>query len=63
VNIAPTTAFGTKKAPANQQSFPVGDQVVVRGKRTGTTIAATRITAGHPKPAPTAPSSSPAPAG
>jgi len=45
VAISPTTAFGTQKAPASAQSFPVGSRVVVIGERTGTTINATRIAA------------------
>lgn len=59
VNITPTTAFGTKKTPATAQSFPVGSQVVVAGKPTGTTIDATRIAAPPNRNAKSAPSSAP----
>jgi ABC-type Fe3+-hydroxamate transport system substrate-binding protein len=64
VNISPTTTFGTKKAPATEQSFPVGNNVVVMGKRTGTTIDATRIAAARSAtPAPPNLSTSPTPTG
>ncbi|MDQ2881119.1 MAG: hypothetical protein M3Y48_07680 [Actinomycetota bacterium] len=43
INITPTTTFGTKKAPATAQSFPIGAEVVVAGEHSGTTITATRI--------------------
>lgn len=63
VSITPTTAFGTKKAPATAQSFPVGSQVVVAGKPTGTTIDATRIATPANRGAKSSPSSAPASTG
>ncbi|HEX4252667.1 MAG TPA: DUF5666 domain-containing protein [Pseudonocardia sp.] len=62
VDITPTTAFGTKKAPATQQSFQVGNHVVVVGTRSGTTIQATRV-ATPAGPTPAGPGPSPTPAG
>jgi hypothetical protein len=61
VTITPTTAFGTKKAPATAQSFPVGTQVRVVGKRAQGAITATRVLAGRAHPASTAPGAATAP--
>jgi Domain of unknown function (DUF5666) len=44
VDVATTTAFGTKKVPLTASDFAVGDHIVVAGARTGTTVTATRIT-------------------
>jgi hypothetical protein len=56
VNITPTTAFGTTKAPATAHSFPTGDTVVVMGTHTGTaTIDAVRIITAPVKTGPTNP--------
>ena len=61
VKITSTTAFGTKKASANRDSFATGDRVGVLGKRSGDTITATRIVhlplhahTAKPSPAPSA---------
>ncbi|MGH3550242.1 MAG: hypothetical protein ACRDQU_19435 [Pseudonocardiaceae bacterium] len=64
INITPTTVFGTKKAPATAQSFPIGAEVVVMGQRSGTTVNATRIAtpARHDAAQPT-PTTPPAPTG
>jgi hypothetical protein len=43
VEITPTTAFGSRAAPAAASSLAVGDEVIVVGARHGTTVTATRI--------------------
>jgi hypothetical protein len=43
VDLSSSTAFGTKAAPLTASNFAVGDQVVVSGTRTKSTITATRI--------------------
>ena len=62
VTLTPATKFGTSKAPATAQSFPVGTRIRVVGKRTDTTIAANRIVQAKAKNAtssPSTPSSAP----
>lgn len=61
VTLSSTTAFGTAKTPATRDSFTTGSRVGVLGKRTGDTVAATRIvhlplhaSTGKPSPAPSA---------
>ena len=43
VTLSSSTAFGTKKTPATRDSFTTGSRIGVLGKRTGDTVAATRI--------------------
>jgi len=45
VKLTSTTAFGTKKTPATRESFTVGENVGVLGKRSGDSVTATRIVA------------------
>lgn len=45
VTVNPQTAFGTRKAPATAQAFPVGAQIRVAGTVSGTAVTATRIVA------------------
>ena len=58
VTVNPQTAFGTRKAPATAQAFPVGTQVRVAGTVDGAAVTATRIFAADlggkqaPPPAP-----------
>ncbi|MFF3573208.1 hypothetical protein [Nocardia jiangxiensis] len=62
VTITPQTTFGSKKDPAQKSQFTVGENVVVRGKESGTTITATAIMQAKARPATTTPSVSSAPA-
>jgi Domain of unknown function (DUF5666) len=63
VTVNPQTAFGTRKAPATAQAFPVGAQVRVAGTVSGTAVTATRIVAADaakpPTPAASAPPATP----
>ncbi|HEY4007604.1 MAG TPA: hypothetical protein VGM60_20815 [Pseudonocardia sp.] len=59
VTLTPATKFGTPKAPATAQSFPVGTRVRVVGKRTDTTITANRIAQAKAKNATSPPSTPP----
>ncbi len=43
VSITPQTLFGTKKVPAAQSQFAVGQTVRITGEVTGSTITAQRI--------------------
>jgi len=43
VTITPSTTFGSKRSPATQSQFTVGDSVMIRGQVSGDTITATRI--------------------
>ena len=43
VTIGSDTRFGTAKAPAQASDFAVGDRIVATGKRSGTTVEATRV--------------------
>ncbi|MFP3464818.1 DUF5666 domain-containing protein [Leifsonia sp. SIMBA_070] len=61
VKVSSSTAFGTKKSPATQASFAVGDRIGALGFRSGDTVTATRIVhlpvhahTSRPTPAPTA---------
>ncbi|MDT7708500.1 MAG: hypothetical protein QOG20_4107 [Pseudonocardiales bacterium] len=61
VTLTPQTAFGTKIAPATQAQFPVGSQVRVAGRPSGSAITAVRIAAPvAPKPTPANTTSAPA---
>ncbi|HEY2205950.1 MAG TPA: DUF5666 domain-containing protein [Pseudonocardia sp.] len=51
VDITPTTQWGSKAAPATQQSFPVGSRVRVAGSRNGSALSAIRVSAPAAKPA------------
>lgn len=62
VTITPQTTFGSKKNPAQQSQFTVGETVVVRGKESGTTITATAIMQAKAHQGSTTPSASGAPA-
>ncbi|MBY8858182.1 hypothetical protein K7711_17000 [Nocardia sp. CA2R105] len=62
VTITPQTMFGSKKDPAQKSQFTVGENIVVRGKESGTTITATAIMQAKARPAATTPSASSAPA-
>jgi hypothetical protein len=44
VDVTAATVFGTKAAPLAASDFSVGNEVVVIGTRTGTSVQATRIT-------------------
>jgi hypothetical protein len=43
VRLGSNTAYGTKKAPATESSFSIGDRVGVVGTRSGDTVTATRV--------------------
>jgi hypothetical protein len=43
VTIGSDTRFGTAKAPAQASDFAVGDRIVATGRRSGTTVEATRV--------------------
>ncbi|WP_299573116.1 hypothetical protein [uncultured Williamsia sp.] len=43
VMVGSDTTFGTAKAPAQASDFAVGDRIVATGKRSGTTVEATRV--------------------
>jgi hypothetical protein len=43
VTLTPATAFGTRKAPATAQAFPVGAHVRVAGTVNGSVVSATRV--------------------
>ncbi|MEH3154086.1 MAG: DUF5666 domain-containing protein [Gordonia paraffinivorans] len=43
VTIGSDTRFGTAAAPAQASDFAVGDRIVATGKRSGTTVEATRV--------------------
>ena len=43
VTVGSDTKFGTTKAPAQASDFAVGDRIVATGKRSGTTVEATRV--------------------
>jgi hypothetical protein len=43
VHVTAATSFGTPKAPSSPSAFTVGEQVVVLGTRSKTTVTATRI--------------------
>jgi hypothetical protein len=64
VTVNPQTAFGTRKAPATAQEFPVGAQVRVAGTVSGSVVTATRVMAadagGKQTPATSAPPATPA---
>ena len=61
VKLTSTTAFGTKKTPAERSSFVSGDRVGVLGERSGEAITAARVVhLVHAAHTPT-PSASPAP--
>jgi hypothetical protein len=64
VTVNPQTAFGTRKAPATAQEFPVGAQVRIAGTVSGSAVTATRVVAadvgGKQAPAPSAPRATPA---
>ena len=60
VTITPQTKFGSKKNPAQQSQFTLGEMVAVRGQQSGTTITATDITEAKPRTSAT-PTTSPAP--
>jgi hypothetical protein len=61
VTLTPQTAFGTKIAPATQAQFPLGSQVRVAGRPSGSAITAVRIAAPvAPKPTPANTTSAPA---
>ncbi|WP_429421206.1 DUF5666 domain-containing protein [Nocardia sp. GAS34] len=62
VTITPQTKFGSKKNPAQQSQFTLGEMVAVRGKESGTTITATDITQAKQHSASATPSASAAPA-
>lgn len=61
VDLTPQTAFGTAKAPATAQQFPVGSNVRVSGTRNGDTVTATRIDDMRAPGRGAAPSGAPAP--
>lgn len=63
VTVTPQTRFGTHKAAATAQQFPVGTHVKVTGAVNGTTVTAERIRAGGTEqrpPVTTAPPTTPA---
>ena len=64
MTVNPQTAFGTRKAPATAQEFPVGAQVRVAGTVNGSAVTATRVVAadagGKQAPATSAPPATPA---
>lgn len=60
VTITPQTKFGSKKNPAQQSQFTLGEMVAVRGKESGTTITATDITQAKQHSTTSAPPSAPA---
>jgi len=53
VTITPQTVFGTKKTPAQQSQFALGEMVAVRGQQSGTTITAKEINQVKPRPSAT----------
>jgi hypothetical protein len=59
VTVDPQTAYGTKKAPATAQQFPVGTLVRVAGTVNGTAVTATRIAAAAAPAAPATPAPAP----
>ena len=47
ITTSSTTAYGTVKKPTTASSFTVGERVVVRGHRSGSTVTAKRILHAH----------------